>query len=52
MPGKEKIYILKHTAEGFELSLDRDFENILLEDGGNMAPGLDTLKVPRWEHWY
>lgn len=52
MPNKEKIYILKHTPDGFQLSLERDSEDFIFEERKSSPPGLDALKMPRWDHWY
>lgn len=52
MTKKEKIYILKHTPEGCYLSLERDSEDFISEERKSERPGLDTLKTPRWDHWY
>ncbi len=52
MAGKEKIYILKHTPEGFTLTPERDSDRVIAEDGGGDSQGLNALTTPRWEHWY
>lgn len=52
MSDKEKIYILKHTPDGFEISLGDTSDDVVLEEQKISPPGLDILKTPRWDHWY
>lgn len=51
MTGKEKIYILKHTPEGFTLTPERDSDQVIAEDGISDPQCLNALTKPRWEHW-
>lgn len=49
----EKTYTLKHTPSGFKLTLNRDENVVLLEEGlSESSLGLDALTAPRWSHWY
>lgn len=52
MTEKEKIYILKHTPEGFTLSRDGESDRMVADDGSTDVPELSMLTPPRWSHWY
>jgi hypothetical protein len=52
MAGKEKIYILKHTPEGFTLTPEREPDRVIADEGANDLLDMNTLTPPRWGHWY
>lgn len=53
MAQNEKIYILKHSPDGFKLLPDRDSTESLAEVGeGASPPDRSSIKSPRWDHWY
>ena len=52
MTEKEKTYLLKHSAKGFRLLLDRDSDQPIAEVGNETPPDATVIKEPRWDHWY
>ena len=52
MSKPEKIFVLKHTADGLQIlrsyEASQDIETADTAD----LPGVETLTSPRWHHWY
>lgn len=51
MASGETTYILKHTAQGFKLQLDKDSAQPIAEVRSDSAPLISELALARWDHW-